>query len=84
MAQINLSDKTYQALLDAAHERGLSPDELIAAGIDALDQIDRTPSGHPMTAEEFSREVLGMTPEDMTQADADARRLYPEAFGEHP
>jgi hypothetical protein len=80
MAQITISDNAYQALVAAISERGLSPDDIIAVGLQTLHAQDQQRLPHPLSADEFAVEVLGMTPEDIAHADAEARRLYPEAF----
>ncbi len=80
MAQISISEKAYQAMVSAIAARGLSPDDIIAAGLHALEEQDQQRLSEPLTAEEFEIQVLGMTPEDIAQADAEARRLYPEVF----
>lgn len=82
MAQITISDDVYQALLAAAAARGASPDALIAAGLEALDD-HRLTTEKPMTADEFAK-ALGMTPEDIARADEEAQRLYPECFPDAP
>jgi hypothetical protein len=80
MAQITINEKLYHSLLAVAAERGASPEEIIAAGIQALDD-HRVTTSEPMMADEFAA-ALGMSPEDVTRADAEARKRYPEAFGQ--
>ncbi len=83
MAIITVSEQIYQALLAVAEQRGESPEAIIAAALDALCEFEQQPlTTEPMTAEEFAA-ALGMTTEDVTRADAEARHQHPEAF-EHP
>ncbi len=80
MAQITINEELYRSLLDIAAARGASPEEIIAAGIQALDD-HRVTTNAPMTADEFAA-ALGMSPADVARADAVARVQYPEAFGQ--